>query len=48
LGNEAIQADIMDHVLAILPEFGLNMFQNLSGNDITDFLNQQNLPAKSS
>lgn len=38
----------MDHVLAILPEFGLNMFQNLSGNDITDFLNQQNLPAKSS
>ena len=37
---EAIQADIMDHILAILPEFGLKVFQNPSGNDLTDFLKQ--------
>ncbi|MEZ4999695.1 MAG: mechanosensitive ion channel [Bacteroidales bacterium] len=30
---EAIQADIFDHVLAVLPEFGLQVFQNPSGND---------------
>ncbi|MGQ8336179.1 mechanosensitive ion channel family protein [Sunxiuqinia sp. A32] len=35
---EAIQADIMDHVLAILPEFDLRIFQTPSGNDLTDFL----------
>ena len=33
---EGIQADIIDHVLAILPEFGLRVFQNPSGNDITE------------
>lgn len=38
---EAIQADIMDHILSILPEFELKVFQNPSGNDITDFLNYQ-------
>jgi miniconductance mechanosensitive channel len=43
---EEIQADIMDHVLAILPEFGLRVFQNPSGNDISDFLSQQNIPLK--
>lgn len=31
---EAIQADIFDHVFAILPEFGLRAFQNPTGNDI--------------
>jgi miniconductance mechanosensitive channel len=30
---EAIQADIFDHVLAILPEFDLRVFQNPTGND---------------
>ena len=30
---EAIQADIFDHVLAILPEFGLRVFQNPTGSD---------------
>ncbi len=30
---EAIQADIFDHVLAIIPEFGLKVFQNPSGED---------------
>jgi miniconductance mechanosensitive channel len=31
---ESIQADIFDHVFAILPEFGLRAFQNPTGNDI--------------
>ena len=30
---EALQADIFDHLLAILPEFQLKAFQNPSGND---------------
>jgi len=31
---EAIQSDIFDHVLAILPEFGLRLFQQPSGRDV--------------
>lgn len=30
---EGIQADIFDHILAIMPEFGLKVFQNPSGGD---------------
>lgn len=30
---EAIQADIFDHVLAVIPEFELSVFQNPSGKD---------------
>ena len=30
---EAIQADIFDHLLAAVPEFGLRIFQNPSGYD---------------
>lgn len=30
---ESIQADIFDHILAILPEFGLRVFQNPTGSD---------------
>jgi miniconductance mechanosensitive channel len=30
---EAIQADIFDHILAVLPEFGLQVFQNPTGDD---------------
>jgi len=30
---EAIQADIFDHVLAVIPEFGLRVFQNPTGED---------------
>ena len=30
---ESIQADIFDHILAIIPEFGLKVFQNPSGWD---------------
>jgi miniconductance mechanosensitive channel len=31
---EAIQADIFDHVLAIIPEFDLRVFQNPTGADL--------------
>jgi miniconductance mechanosensitive channel len=31
---ESIQADVFDHVLAIIPEFGLRIFQEVSGNDL--------------
>lgn len=31
---EDIQSDVFDHVLAVLPEFGLSVFQNVSGNDL--------------
>ena len=31
---EGIQADLFDHVLAIVPEFGLRVFQQPSGNDL--------------
>jgi len=34
---EAIQADIFDHVLAAIPEFGLRVFQQPSGTDIAAF-----------
>ena len=29
-----IQADVFDHVLAIIPEFDLRVFQNPSGADL--------------
>ncbi len=32
---EAIQADIFDHILAAVPEFGLRVFQQPSGADVT-------------
>lgn len=35
---EGIQADIFDHVLAIIPEFGLRVFQNVSGNDLRNLM----------
>ena len=31
---EAIQADIFDHVIAAIPEFGLRVFQQPSGTDV--------------
>jgi miniconductance mechanosensitive channel len=30
---EAIQSDIFDHLLAVLSEFDLRVFQNPTGND---------------
>ena len=34
---EAIQADIFDHLLAVIPEFGLRIFQNPSGRDFAEW-----------
>lgn len=36
---EAIQADIFDHVLAIIPEFELRVFQNPTGEDFQRMIN---------
>jgi miniconductance mechanosensitive channel len=36
-GYEAIQSDIFDHLLAILPEFGLRVFQHPSGADMREW-----------
>lgn len=33
--HEGVQADVFDHLLAILPEFGLAVFQNPSGRDMS-------------
>lgn len=33
---EAIQSDIFDHLLAILPQFGLRVYQQPSGRDLTE------------
>ncbi|HEX7584343.1 MAG TPA: mechanosensitive ion channel family protein, partial [Prolixibacteraceae bacterium] len=33
---EGIQDDIFDHILAVIPEFGLRVFQSPSGHDIGD------------
>lgn len=40
---EAVQADIFDHIFAVIPEFDLRAFQNPSGNDFRKLsMNQQN------
>jgi len=38
---EAIQADIFDHLIAILPEFGLRLFQEPSGLDLSAALGRE-------
>ncbi|MEW6764863.1 MAG: mechanosensitive ion channel domain-containing protein [Pseudomonadota bacterium] len=35
---EDIQSDIFDHILAMVPEFGLNVYQEPSGNDLRALL----------
>ncbi|MFO7924871.1 MAG: mechanosensitive ion channel [Bacteroidales bacterium] len=35
---EEVQADIFDHILSVVPEFGLNVFQNPSGDDFRKLL----------
>jgi miniconductance mechanosensitive channel len=37
---EAIQADIFDHILAVIPEFDLRVFQNPSGRDFQNIISQ--------
>jgi miniconductance mechanosensitive channel len=34
---EGVQADVFDHLIAILPEFGLRLFQEPSGSDMRAF-----------
>ncbi len=36
LKYEDVQSDIFDHILAILPEFGLRLFQKPTGADLAD------------
>ena len=36
---EGIQSDVFDHVLAVIPEFGLRAFQNPSGEDVASLRN---------
>lgn len=36
---ESIQADIFDHILAIVPEFNLRVFQNPTGDDFNKLVN---------
>lgn len=37
---ETIQADIFDHILAVIPEFELKIFQNPTGSDFTRLISQ--------
>ncbi len=37
---ESIQADIFDHLLAVVPEFELRIFQNPSGKDFAQLTTQ--------
>jgi miniconductance mechanosensitive channel len=37
---EAIQADIFDHIMAVIPEFELRIFQNPSGSDFSNLVNK--------
>lgn len=37
---EAIQADIFDHILAVIPEFELKVFQSPTGSDFTKLISQ--------
>src|SRR5690554_1916467 len=43
---ESIQADIFDHLLAILPEFGLRVFQNPGGADLRAWSEAAHAPAR--
>ncbi len=36
---EAVQADIFDHIFAVIPEFDLRVFQNPSGSDFKNLFN---------
>ncbi len=39
---EAIQSDIFDHILAIVPEFDLKVFQSPAGRDFKEFAHKRN------
>ena len=37
---ESIQSDIFDHLFAVAPEFGLRLFQNPTGNDLKELVDE--------
>ena len=39
---EGIQADVFDHLIAIVPEFGLRLFQEPAGSDIVELSGRVN------
>ena len=41
---ENVQSDIFDHLLAILPEFGLRVFQQPTGNDLASLKSIDSMP----
>ena len=43
---EGIQADVFDHLLAILPEFGLRVFQQPTGHDLSGWAQAPEAPAR--
>jgi miniconductance mechanosensitive channel len=40
---EAIQSDIFDHILAVVPEFDLKIFQNPAGSDFKEFADKKTI-----
>ena len=41
---ETVQADIFDHLFAVAPEFGIQLFQNPSGSDLKSLrMNQEEI-----
>jgi miniconductance mechanosensitive channel len=45
---EALQANIFDHLLAVVPEFNLKVYQNPSGEDFRQFVSNASIINKSS
>lgn len=41
---EGVQSDVFDHIFAIIPSFGLRVFQNPSGDDLKRAFDFQNIP----
>ncbi len=37
IAYEGIQSDLFDHIMAIVPEFGLGLFQHPSGEDMREW-----------
>ncbi len=46
VGYEAVQADIFDHILAVVPQFDLRVFQNPTGVDFRAGLQTPRRPAR--
>lgn len=38
VAHEGVQADIFDHIFAVLPEFGLRLYQNPTGHDMRSMI----------